>query len=68
LLFRFWTGDPKVFSQRQCRKPAHEHMPARLDAVRPGFRFAVGDFDNNGLPDIAVLSAGKVELFLNRGR
>jgi len=40
--------------------------PQRLDFIRSGALLA--DFDNDGLPDIAVIDPGKMELFLNRSR
>ena len=40
--------------------------PQRLDFIRSGALLA--DFDNDGLPDIAVIDPGKMELFLNRRR
>jgi hypothetical protein len=43
-------------------------MPQQLDFSRDTSRFLLADFDNDGLPDIAALSAATVELFLNRSR
>jgi hypothetical protein len=42
--------------------------PQRLDFGQGGYRFLLADFDNDGLPDIAVMESGKVELFLNKSR
>ena len=42
--------------------------PQRLDFGQAGYRYLVADFDNDGLPDIAVMDSGKVELLLNRNR
>jgi len=42
--------------------------PQRLDFGQAGYRFLLADFDNDGLPDIVVMDAGKAELFLNRSR
>ena len=42
--------------------------PQRLDFGQAGYRFLLADFDNDGLPDIAVMESGKVELFLNKSR
>jgi hypothetical protein len=43
-------------------------MSQRLDFGQAGYHFLLADFDNNGLPDIAVMDSGRVELFLNRSR
>ena len=42
--------------------------PQRLDFGQAGYRFLLADFDNDGLPDIAVMESGKVDLFLNKSR
>ena len=42
--------------------------PQRLDFGQAGYRYLLADFDNDGLPDIAVSDSGKVELLLNRSR
>ena len=43
-------------------------IPQRLDFGQAGYRYLLADFDNDGLPDIAVSDSGKVELLLNRSR
>ena len=42
--------------------------PQGLDFIRSGFGPLLGDFDNDGLPDIAVIDSDKIEIFLNRTR
>ena len=56
-------------------RPRNQEAPEDLDQfgwdpseIRDLIQTTPLRFDNDGLPDIAVMDSGKVELFLNRSR
>ena len=59
-----------IHAYRNLRNGSYEELPVKqtgLDAKGPGVACAVGDFDNDGLPDLAVALSDGVVLYRNLG-
>jgi tetratricopeptide (TPR) repeat protein len=70
-LVTFGVGPNAIWAYRNLHNGSFEPIPSRqtgLDASGSGVACAVGDFDNDGLPDLAVVLAGRVILYHNLGR
>jgi tetratricopeptide (TPR) repeat protein len=64
------SGEPAIQAFRNLHDGAFEPIPASvtgLDAKGNGIACAVGDFDNDGLPDLAVALRDRVILYHNLG-
>ena len=64
------NGDEAVHVFRMAKTDAIEEIPARdtgISAAGAGVSCAVGDYDNDGLPDLAVALKDRVEIFHNLG-
>src|SRR5262249_39230749 len=63
-------GPQAIQAYRNLKSGSFEPIPASqtgLDASGEGVACAVGDFDNDGLPDLAVALRDKVILYRNLG-
>jgi tetratricopeptide (TPR) repeat protein len=59
-----------IRAYRNLRDGSYEELPVKqtgLNAKGPGVACAVGDFDNDGLPDLAVALSDRVVLYRNLG-
>ena len=64
------SGDEAIQAFRNLHDGKFEPLPANqtgLDARGKGIACAVGDFDNDGLPDLAVAMSDRVILYRNLG-
>ena len=64
------SGEHAIEAYRNLHNGKFEPIPASqtgLDATGAGVACAVGDFDNDGLPDLAVAMADRIILYRNLG-
>ncbi|MFZ0688839.1 MAG: CRTAC1 family protein, partial [Acidobacteriaceae bacterium] len=69
-LVTFGPGRNAIWAYRNLHNGSYEPIPSSqtgLDVSGAGIACAVGDFDNDGLPDLAVALADRVILFHNLG-